>query len=159
MEAGAPGQLIDALCVQVDRIRFALPIACVEEVLPAAAPTPIPGAPPYLLGALNVRGEILGVLDLRRYVGAPPRAVQDGDHLILIRAGALRVLLHVDRALDLYGIDPRRVRRLEGPERPVRSAVALDDGVLLVGDAELFLTETEARAVQAALACAADARA
>lgn len=159
MEAGASGELIDALCVEVGRLRVALPVACVEEVLPAAAPTAIPGAPPYLLGALNVRGEILGVLDLRRYLGAPARPVGEGDHLILIRAGALRVLLHVDRALDLYGIDPRRVRPLDASGRPVRSAVALDDGTLLVADAELFLTEAEARAVEEALACASAERA
>lgn len=159
MEAEAEGRLIDALCVEIEGRRFALPIACVEEVLPAAAPTPLPEAPPFLLGALNVRGDVLPVLELRRHLGLPPRAVVDGDHLILVSTSARRVVLQVDRALDLYGIDPKRVRSLEGAHRPVRSAVALEDGVLLVSDPELFLSDEEARAVRDALACAAAARA
>lgn len=159
MEAEAAARLIDVVCVEIEGRRFALPIACVEEVLPAAAPTPLPEAPPYLLGALNVRGDILPVLDLRRHLGLPARPVRESDHLILVATSSRRVVVQVDAALDLYGIDPRRVRPLEGPHRPVRSAVALDDGVLLVTDAELFLSDEEARAVEESLGCAREQRA
>lgn len=149
--AEAHGGLIEALLIEVDGVRFALPTHSVEEVIAAAQPMPLPEAPPFVLGILNVRGEVLPVLDLRRHLGRPSREVRASDHLILARTGARRVLLRVDRAIDLYGIDPTRLRPLEGKHRPVASVLALDDGALLVQDAELFLDAEEGRALDQAL--------
>jgi purine-binding chemotaxis protein CheW len=46
--------------------RFAVDAAHVLEALPLGEPTPVPGTPAFLLGVVNHRGRVLGVMDLRR---------------------------------------------------------------------------------------------
>lgn len=76
-------------------LRFALAAAQVIEVLPAAPPRPIPGAPAALLGLCAWRGEPLPVLDLALAVGLPaalPRATGFTQSLVA-RAARTRQLL------------------------------------------------------------------
>jgi purine-binding chemotaxis protein CheW len=59
---------------------YAVPIGVVREVVPWTPPTPVPEAPPTTLGVLDLRGEILPVVDLsrrfRRERGRPAEASQ-----------------------------------------------------------------------------------
>jgi purine-binding chemotaxis protein CheW len=45
--------------------RFAIGAEHVLEALPLGTPTPVPGTPSFLLGVINHRGRVLGVMDLR----------------------------------------------------------------------------------------------
>lgn len=135
------------LLLEVDGRRVGLPIEAVREVLPAAEVEPAPHQPSFVEGVLNVRGEVLPVLSLRERLGVPSREARIDDHLLLIDTGDRQLLLRADRALDLVGIDPARVRPLEPPRRPFSGAIATEDGVLLVQDARLFLDEDEASAL------------
>ena len=45
---------------------YGCPLDAVREVLPAGPTARLPGAPPHVLGLLNVRGRVLTVLDLGR---------------------------------------------------------------------------------------------
>jgi len=49
---------------------FAIAITDVREVLPPQTFSPIPQAPPGVVGALNLRGEVLTGVDLRRCLGS-----------------------------------------------------------------------------------------
>jgi purine-binding chemotaxis protein CheW len=45
---------------------FATPLIEIREVIEFRAPKPIPHTAPYFKGVINVRGEIIGVVDLRQ---------------------------------------------------------------------------------------------
>ena len=49
----------------------------VREVVRLADYTPLPGAPAFLVGVLNLRGEILALIDLRTFFGVPARGLTD----------------------------------------------------------------------------------
>ena len=68
----------------------ALPAARVLEVLPMVALTPLPLAPAWLAGVLDLRGTAVPVIDLRERLGlaAPPPGL-DAQILIVEHAGAL----------------------------------------------------------------------
>jgi purine-binding chemotaxis protein CheW len=53
---------------------FALPVDVVQEVLMQQELTPVPHAPPYMIGLLNLRGQIMPAIDLRRRLGFAPHA-------------------------------------------------------------------------------------
>lgn len=50
---------------------FAAPIESVSEVLPLERIRPIPFTPPEFLGLVNLRGDVLWVVDIRRFLGLP----------------------------------------------------------------------------------------
>jgi purine-binding chemotaxis protein CheW len=45
--------------------QYAIPLLQVKEVIEMSEPTPIPEAPPYFLGIINLRGQVISVIDLR----------------------------------------------------------------------------------------------
>lgn len=63
--------MVEALLLPLGRDWYALPLVNVREVVPAPAVTPVPGAPAWLLGVANLRGQILPVLDTAHRLGLP----------------------------------------------------------------------------------------
>lgn len=53
---------------------YALPFTDVIEVLPTPDVTVVPGSPPSVLGLLNLRGQVVPMLDTARLLGLPPAA-------------------------------------------------------------------------------------
>jgi len=83
--------------------RCAAPIERLREVLPALPLTPLPGAPPAVLGVANVRGTLVTVVDCRRLLGESDRAVPDAT--VLVDLGGKAVGLAVDSVEDLVEVD------------------------------------------------------
>ncbi len=54
------------LCFSLGNEKFALPLLQVREVIAPPKITPIPQAPAFCLGLMNLRGEVITVLDLRK---------------------------------------------------------------------------------------------
>ena len=52
--------------------RYAVPLRCVRELSRIPVVTPVPRLPGFVAGVANLRGNVLGLIDLRSVVGAPP---------------------------------------------------------------------------------------
>jgi chemotaxis signal transduction protein len=79
---------VEALLVQVASARHALPLAAVRETLPLGAVAPLPGAPRAVLGALNLHGEVVVLLDTALLLGAPPLEAPTHAAVAVGRRGA-----------------------------------------------------------------------
>jgi chemotaxis signal transduction protein len=75
--------------------RFGLPLAAVERVMPMALVLPLPQSHEDLIGVLNLRGEILPVINPRPRLGLPTPALHADQRLVLL-SGTDRFLLWVD---------------------------------------------------------------
>ncbi len=60
------------LLVRAGDKRYLLPVAAVTELLPVPACSPVPSAPDWLAGVSALHGELVAVVDLARFIGAPP---------------------------------------------------------------------------------------
>ena len=52
---------------------YAIPLLSVKEVIAIPELTPIPSSPPYFLGIMNLRGQVISILDLRQKLGIKPQ--------------------------------------------------------------------------------------
>jgi chemotaxis signal transduction protein len=77
--------------------RFALPLADIASVFPGGRTTPVPGAPPALIGLASRRGRLINVVDPAAALGQGGRHADDG-HLLQLRGTHPRLALRVDRA-------------------------------------------------------------
>lgn len=148
---------MQVLLCRIADVRYALALADVDEVVRAAAVTPLPGAPPVILGLLDLRGAPVPVLDARRRFGHPERPLDPAERFVVARAGARRVALRVDAADGVAELDPALVedpRRHVPLARHVAGVAALPDGLVLVHDVATFLAAAEAEALTEALAAA-----
>ena len=145
----------EVLIFTLEAQRYALATEDVRELVRAVRLTPLPRAPAIVEGLLNLRGELLPVLDLRRRFRLPARPLHASDHLIVARAGARTVALRVDRAEGLVVLEPGRFdatpRQLPGVGY-VAGALKLEDGLVLLHDLRTFLSEAEGLELDGALA-------
>ena len=66
--------------------RYAVASEYVREVYPLEELTPLPCTPAFVLGIVNVRGEILSVIDLKKFFDLPEKGLTDFNKLIVLES-------------------------------------------------------------------------
>jgi purine-binding chemotaxis protein CheW len=69
MTATEDGALLELISFEIAGQEFCIDIRRVREIRGWTAATPLPHAPPWVLGVTNLRGAVMPVLDLRRRLG------------------------------------------------------------------------------------------
>ena len=64
--------------------RYAIESRWVREVYPLKEITPLPGTPSFVLGIINVRGQIVSVVDLKKFFDLPAKGLTDLNKVIII---------------------------------------------------------------------------
>jgi purine-binding chemotaxis protein CheW len=138
----------EILVFEIDGRRFALPASSVRELVRAVAIVPLPMAPPIVEGVIDLRGQVVPVVDIRPRLGLEPRPVEPADHLIIARSRGRLVALRVDRALELVATaaDGREPGAAGSPR-----VARLADGLAPILDPEALWTGPEAEALGALL--------
>jgi purine-binding chemotaxis protein CheW len=145
---------IEVVIFELGAQRYALPAADVEELLRAATIVAVPDAPTIVEGAIDVRGRVVPVLDVRRRFGLAPKPLEPSDHLVLATTPARTVAIRVDRAVDLVRIDAGQIEDPSGvtPGAGHLAGIArLPDGLVLIHDVREFLSAAESADLEAAL--------
>ncbi|MBI5566478.1 MAG: chemotaxis protein CheW [Chloroflexi bacterium] len=109
--------------------RYALPVDEVREIAKVSPITPMAGLPPTLLGAMNLRGEVLTVADLRPLLDLEPGRPTAASRLILVTHQAERVGLLVDAIGDIFEITT--LDRSAGTAGLILGQAVLPDGQLV----------------------------
>jgi purine-binding chemotaxis protein CheW len=147
-EDAAPGaaepRLRSDYCVFVrDGITFALSTHVAREVLDARPFTPVPQAPSELLGAFNLRGEVIPLVRFDRFLAVPGREHERTDPLLLLSHGEFTLAAVVDQVVTIKHIPPWELQRAEPAQRErnalVRGTVGKDDQQILILDGERLL--------------------
>ena len=139
---------------RLDRQRYALPLVAVERIVRAVEVTPLPGAPAIVLGAIDVEGRILPVLNLWRRLGLPEREIGPANQFLIAWTARRAVALVMDEA---QGVIEREQSAVIASDRigpgleQFQGVVNLDDGLVLINDLEKFLSLDEARTLDEAI--------
>lgn len=120
---------------------FGVPVPRVQEVIRFQPMTPVPLAPPCVRGMINLRGQIVLAIDLRRRLSLAERPEGDLPMNVVVRASDGAVSLLVDQIGDVIDVQPSTFEpppeTLRGPLRQVILGVhKLSDSLLHVLDAE-----------------------
>ncbi len=75
---------------------YVLPVDRVVEVLMPAEALPVPGIKPWVLGLANLRGTLMPIIDLKRYLSTVPTQVTGRSRLMVIEQPGGQVALLVD---------------------------------------------------------------
>jgi len=86
--------------------RYAIESSYVREVYPLKDLTPVPCTPPFLLGVINVRGQILSVMDLKKFFDLPEKGLTDLNKVILVQSGPMQLGILADVVLGIRLLSP-----------------------------------------------------
>jgi len=89
----------------VDRLLFGVEVAKVQEVIRYQEMTRVPLAPPVVKGLINLRGQIVTAIDLRRRLGLRDRGATDLPMNVVIRHEDGAVSLLVDEIGDVLEVE------------------------------------------------------
>lgn len=78
----AQGQALQVLSFEVGAQTYCVPVSAVREIRGVTPPTPLPDAPPYVRGVINLRGQVMPVIDLSWRLGKG--VAVDGERQVII---------------------------------------------------------------------------
>ena len=143
-----------AVVFALDERRYALHLNAVQRILRLVEITPLPAAPQIVIGVINVRGQVVPVMNIRRRFGLPEREPRLTDHLIIAASSTRTVGLVVDTVSGLLDVAESEIVKI-GQILPatdyVEGVLKLPDGMVLIHDLDTFLSLEEERALEHAI--------
>lgn len=133
---------------------YSLRLHEVREIIMVGNITPIPRAPSFIEGVLNLRGEVMPVIDLRERFGLPRQPVTSLSRIVITPIGGVGTGLIVDSVEEVKSVDQRR---LEDPPRVtavganafIEKVARVDQNVIFLLNVQCLLTEVEGQQLQA----------
>jgi purine-binding chemotaxis protein CheW len=124
----------------LDGLRFGVDVQQVQEVVPYQEMTRVPLAPPTVRGLLNLRGQIVTGIDLRRRLGLPDRPAGRLPMNVVLRCEDSPVSLLVDEIGEVIEV---AAAAWERPPETLQGRVReLIQGVCPLPDELLLILET-----------------
>lgn len=84
---------------------YAISIKDIAEIIPTAELSPVPGAPSFLAGFLDVGGELVAVISLRLLFGMPNRERQLYSPLVILKTSPRHIALEIDGVSRVVNIN------------------------------------------------------
>lgn len=138
----------------VGGFRFALRLDNVERVIPVAELTPLPDAPASIAGAVNWRGRIIPVADIRGRFRLPVKETLLTDKIIITSTSRITLGFLADDASGVYTLNGADIvapgELLPGIAR-IEGVVRTDDGMIIIQDIDRFLSSEEEERLNSAV--------
>jgi len=84
---------------------YGIESAYVREVYQLKDFTPLPGVPPFIFGIINVRGQILPVVDLKKFFNLPEKGLGEMNKVIILSNGQMEFGIMADIVNDTQAIE------------------------------------------------------
>lgn len=110
---------------------FGIDLKSIQEFTSIRNLTPIPCCPRHIVGNMNLRGEIVTLVDIRSVLNLPATAVKVGNQTVVVQVEDIVAGLPVDRVSDVLYVNPAEIK-------PVPIAVSADGEGYLQGTISIF---------------------
>ena len=92
----------------LDQRLYALPLNSVVRVIHALYISSLPKAPAIICGIINVKGQIIPVVDIRKRFGFKSREIDRDDQLIIANTGKRTIALIVDEVNEILEVEEKQ---------------------------------------------------
>ncbi|MDV5171099.1 chemotaxis protein CheW [Photobacterium rosenbergii] len=94
-------QVLQWVTFQLEDETYGINVMQVREVLRYSEIAPVPGAPDYVLGIINLRGNVVTVIDTRSRFGLMPGEISDNTRIVIIEAEKQVIGILVDSVAEV----------------------------------------------------------
>ena len=127
---------------------YGINVMLVQEVLRVTDIAPVPGAPEYVVGIINLRGNVVTVIDTRMRFGLSSREMDDATRIVIIEAEKQTVGMVVDsvsEVVDIYSNEIESAPNVGSDEtaRYIEGVVSRGDNLLILVDLNKLLNDDE----------------
>ena len=135
----AEAETVELLTFQLSEQEYSLDIMSVREIRSWTKATPMPHAPSFMRGVINLRGTVLPVMDLAERLGLPRREHSDRNVIIVVKQRETMTGLLVDAVSDIItvqrdALQPPPDSASHAASAVIRSLTLIDDRMIRVLD-------------------------
>lgn len=125
------------LVFQIGNETYGVPLLQVQEIRTYTPATRVPNAPEYVLGVVNLRGNIIAVIDARARFGLPPLPDEESTVVVVVHVNGKTFGLRLDSVSDVVDIPVDQIQ----PTPPIASEATQRflSGVVQVGERVVIL--------------------
>jgi len=139
---------VQCVTFRLDGETYGINVMQIREVLRFADIAPVPGAPDYVLGIINLRGNVVTVIDTRSRLGLPPREEDDATRIVIIETENQVVGIVVDsvaEVVDLSLSDVEAAPNVGNDEssKYIQGVASREGELLILVDLNKLLTDEE----------------
>ncbi|WP_260293484.1 chemotaxis protein CheW [Sedimenticola hydrogenitrophicus] len=147
-EGSANDPVYQLVTFRLEDETYGINVMHVQEVLRVTEIAPVPGAPPYVLGIINLRGNVVTVIDTRSRFGLPPGDIGEASRIVIIESEMQVVGILVDsvaEVVELRGseIDAAPNVGNEDSSKFIQGVATRENDLLIVVDLNKLLSEEE----------------
>jgi len=120
----------------------------VQEVLRITEIAPVPGSPDYVVGIINLRGNVVTVIDTRKRFGLYPKDSDDSSRIVIIEADDQVIGILVDSVAEVVELRASEIESApnvgnEESSRYIQGVTSRNGELLILVDLNRFLSDEE----------------
>ncbi len=140
--------IIQWVTFHLDNEKYGIKVMQVQEVLRMTEIAPVPGAPHYVLGIINLRGNVVTVIDTRRRFGLPDAEPDDETRIVIIEADNNVVGILVDSVAEVVDLKMSEIETApnvgnDESSKYIQGVSSRGDELLILVDVNKLLTDEE----------------
>jgi purine-binding chemotaxis protein CheW len=133
---------------RLDGETYGVNVMEVQEVLRVSEIAPVPGAPDYVLGIINLRGNVVSVLDTRRRFGLQSHEITEATRIIIIESQDQTIGIMVDAVAEVVDVDRSEIDTAptvgsDEASRYISGVVSRGRELLILVDLNRLLSDSE----------------
>ena len=130
--------------------RYAFETRHVSKVYPPGEITPLPCTPAFVYGIAYVKGEIISVIDIRKFFDLPERGLSNSNKIIILHSDEMEIGILADSISGVYSIALNKIEpslptltgiREEYLAGVTKERVVILDGAKLLEDRSIIVHE------------------
>lgn len=128
--------------------KYGINVMQVQEVLRVSEIAPVPGAPDYVLGIINLRGNVVTVIDTRQRFGLESKEVDDSSRIVIVESNDQVVGILVDSVAEVVDLQLSEIESApnvgsEDSSRFIQGVASQQDELLIIIDLNKLLSDEE----------------
>lgn len=141
-------QVLQWVTFQLEQETYGINVMVVKEVLKYQDIAPVPGAPDYVLGIINIRGTVVSVINTRRRFGLPDREPDDNTRIVIIEIGRHVIGILVDGVAEVVylrssQIEPAPQVNKDESARFIQGVCHRENQLLILVELDKLISEDE----------------
>ena len=103
---------VQYIVVKLGNEQYGVDISYVDNIVRMSRITRVPKSQPYYVGVINLRGEVVPIMSLRKRFGLEPDEYSNATRIIIIRLEDQSIIgFLVDEVREVVNIDPRQLEK------------------------------------------------
>jgi len=143
------------LIFTINKLKLGISLRITHKVIHAIEITPLPGAPTIVDGLINIAGNAIPVINIRKRLNLKSKSIIPSDKIIVVKTDDISFAFIADEVIGLKEVDISNIKKssdlLPETNEIIEGIVVINNEIVLIHNVNKFLTFLEKNKLKKAL--------